>query len=273
VIQIPSRAALLVFLLTGSVPAQTPEATESAADEKDVVRGSDDVERQRKLKTEKESDADAEDTDDRGPASPAAAGEADAPDTGHQMQFGLRAGIVFGYRMFFRYDESPFCTEPFTDEQDPQKQQSICGFGAPPATELALSFAPFDSIEPYIFARLGFSGEAQTNTDPLRMMGIGARIYTMSDEAFKLFVEPALAYQFEQGAGDPSYCSGESRDVRCGDVRTDYKRDLVFHLGIGPQYDFARYVGIYLNAGIDVGILRAIHATLLANVGLQARFP
>ena len=31
---------------------------------------------------------------------------------GHGMQFGLRAGVVFGYKMVFRYQHSPFCTTP-----------------------------------------------------------------------------------------------------------------------------------------------------------------
>src|SRR5690349_14484733 len=31
---------------------------------------------------------------------------------GHGMQFGLRADVVGGYRMVFRYDKSPFCRQP-----------------------------------------------------------------------------------------------------------------------------------------------------------------
>jgi opacity protein-like surface antigen len=180
---------------------------------------------------------------------------------GHGMQFGIRAGVVFGYRMNFRYDHSPLC-QPY-DASKGTEQQKVCGFGAPPAAEIGLSFAPLDGIEPYVFGRFGFSGESNTDTNPLRLFGVGARIYTMSDSRLKMFIEPAVAYEAEGGGGNPAYAA----------PGVEYKKDLVFHVGVGPQYDFAKALGIYLNAGIDVGVLRSISATLLANVGLQLRFP
>jgi hypothetical protein len=211
--------------------------------------------------------------DDESPA----AEKDDAPnddDFGHFMQVGLRAGFVAAYGMSFRYDDSPFCNTP--DTADPSdEQQSICGFGKAPATELALSFALLDSVEPYAFARLAFSKESRTDTDPIQMFGLGARIYTRADSRLKVFVEPAIAFEVEGGAGSSGYC-GKQADTRvpwCGGYTTDYKKDLVFHLAFGPQYDFAKYVGVYLNGGLDVGILRSISAALVANLGLQVRVP
>jgi len=182
------------------------------------------------------------------------------------MQVGIRAGFVLGYKMSFRYDNSPFCKEP-DDAKPANKQQKICGFGAPPAAEVALSFAPFDSVEPYVFGRFGFSGEAETNTKPLKLFGVGARIYTNADSRFKVFVEPALAYEFEGGAGNPRWNRTDAN------YEAEYKKDLVFHVGIGPQYDFAKAFGLFLNLGIDVGVFRSISATLLGNIGAQVRFP
>lgn len=273
-------ASVLLFASAASVllsaPVASAQEAAGSAEEKDIVRASDEVEEQRDLTTEKEDAADASGSEpEPEPDDADSPDEPDSTDTGHMFQFGIRGGFVLGYRMFFRYDDSPFCQEP---EYTPgpgartDKENSICGFGAPPATELALSFAVLDSIEPYIFTRLGLSAEEPTDTEALRLLGVGARIYTMSDEDFKLFVEPAIAYEFEGPRGDPDYCSVENPG-HCGDFVANYKKDLVFHLGIGPQYDFARYIGVYLNAGLDVGIFRAIHATLMGNIGLQARFP
>jgi hypothetical protein len=268
------------------VPGDPDEPTpaDSSSEEKEMVTGSEDVEEQRKMTTEKEegdappaAEQPASEEDD-GPEEP----ERDEADFGHMMQIGLRGGIVLGYGTSFRYDNSPFCKEPDTTEDPPNEQQSICGFGKPPMTEIALSFAPLDSIEPYIFARLGFSREAKTDTEALKLFGIGARIYTMSDSPFKIFVEPAIAYETEGAAGNPEYCSNGCDDIAQNDpgtggnadqYTTEYKKDVVFHIGIGPQYDFAKYVGLYLNGGIDVGILRSISAAFIGNLGLQVRIP
>jgi hypothetical protein len=180
--------------------------------------------------------------------------------TGHGFQFGFRAGVALGYKMDFRYDRSPFCRA-----FDPSKseQQKVCGFGAPPGIELALSFAPLDGVEPYVFGRFGFSGESDTDTKALQLYGVGVRLYTMSDSRLKIYIEPALALEVEGGAGHPQYAANNP----------EYKTDVVFHAAVGPQYDFNRYVGAFLNAGLDVGVLRSISATLVAIIGVQARFP
>lgn len=183
-------------------------------------------------------------------------------DFSHGGQFGVRVGVVGGYRMIFRYDESPFCAAP-----DPAKtakdQQKFCGHASPFAFEAALSFAPIGSLEPFAWGRFGLGGEAETNTNAIIVVGAGARIYTMSDSAFKVFIEPAIGLELEGGAGNPAYQANNP----------EYKQDVVFHLAAGPQFDVAKAVGIYADAGITTGILRSIHSTLEAQIGVQARFP
>ena len=181
---------------------------------------------------------------------------------GHGMQFGLRVGLVGGYNMIFRYDQSPLCS-PYDAMKAPNDQQKFCGHAAPLALDIAASFAPLDFLEPYLFMRLGLVGETQTNTLPVKILGAGARIYTMSDSAFKIFIEPALAYEFEGGAGAlglPGY-------------KPEYKKDMLIHLAAGPQFDVARYVGFFVDAGLTTGILRAIHTQLELQAGVQARLP
>ena len=190
--------------------------------------------------------------------SPAKADEA-KDSFGHGFQFGLRAGLVGGYNMIFRYDHSPYCAVA-QPGKDPQK---VCGHGAPLALDLAASFAPLDFVEPYVFMRLGLAGETETDTKPLQVFGVGARIYTMSDSAFKIFIEPGLAYEFEGGNGALAFQGNHP----------EYKNDMLIHLAAGPQLDFAKYVGAFVDAGLTTGVLRAIHTELELQVGVQARFP
>lgn len=188
---------------------------------------------------------------------------------GHGMQFGLRAGLSGGYRMIFRYDKSPFCREPEAGKAD-KDQQKFCGNGAPLAADVALSFGVLDFLEPYVWARFGLKGESSTNTKELVAFGAGARIYTMSDSKLKIFVEPALGMEVEGGAGNTAWVF---RDSNPPGLRPEYKKDFLVHLGVGPQYDFARAFGVYVNAGLTTGMLRFIHTQLELSGGVQVRVP
>jgi hypothetical protein len=180
-------------------------------------------------------------------------------DYGHSGQFGLRVGLVGGMRMVFRYDETALCVYP--DEGEPQR---FCGHAAPLAIETALSFAPLDSLEPFLWGRFGLSQEKQTNTDPMLIIGVGTRLYTMSDSRFKVFMEPAVGWELEGNAGPPR--AGDPPD-------TSYKKDLVFHIAAGMQIDLAPAVGLFVDAGMTAGVLRALHANLELHGGVQVRSP
>lgn len=202
-----------------------------------------------------------------GAASPADAGttpESDEAAYGHGFQFGIRGGLVGGYRMVFRYDESPFCRAPEAVVFD--DQQKFCGHAAPLAIDVGVSFAPLDGIEPFVWARFGLAAEEKTNTNPITFIGAGVRLYTMSDSAFKIFIEPALGAELEGGGDNPAFVNQTGQPF-------DYKKDVVFHIAAGPHFDFARYVGAYASAGISLGILRAIHSSLELQAGIQTRFP
>jgi hypothetical protein len=261
-------------LLLGPLSALTAVGHASAAEQEGVPtdktaasedsQASPDVAPQTKLKTEKHVDDAPAPEGKPEPEAKKEDKESGEEDTfGHGFQFGIRGGIVFGYKMDFRYDKSPLCRKLDTTKAD-NEQQKICGFGSPAGTELALSFGVLDSVEPYLFARFGFSGESKTNTKPLQLIGLGARLYTMSDSRFKMFIEPALAYETEGGYG--------SKDFTPASFTPAYKKDLIFHVGVGPQYDFAKAFGIFINGAVDVGVLRSISANLVLNVGAQLRF-
>ncbi len=181
-------------------------------------------------------------------------------DFGHGGQFSLRAGLAAGYRVVFRYDTSPYCRDP-REEGDGDPQQ-LCGFGAPAALDVALGFAPLDVLEPYLWGRFGLAAEGETDTEALKVVGAGVRLYSRSEAALKIFIEPAVGIELEGGRGTPRYQANEPT----------YGTDLLFHIAAGPQYDVTREVGLYLGAGLTTGVRRAIHTNMEAQFGAQGRF-
>jgi hypothetical protein len=246
-----AAAALAIIALSPAALAE--DTVEDPSESGEEAKKSDD-----KADTKKAQDAPAEDAKED-------AGKED--DYGHGQQASLRVGLMLGYKMDFRYPHSPYCAETYNLAKGPDEQLKTCGFGAPPAMDLALGFAIIDSIEPFVFTRLGLTAETRTDTNPLFLLGAGVRIYTMSDSRFKIFFEPAVAYQGEGAKSPPT------PGFNPYSFPLEYKKDLLFHLGIGPQYDFAKNFGVYINSGLDVGVLRSISATLLLHIGVQGRLP
>jgi hypothetical protein len=216
------------------------------------------------------SSAKASDSDEKSPEATesngakkpeeASKGEAEKSDDdafGHGGQVGLRVGLVAGYRMILRYEDSPLCTE-----LDPDKgtdQQKFCGHAAPLALSAALSYGVADWLEPFAFGRFGLAAEEEAYTKPVLMFGAGLRVYTMSDSAFKIFIEPALGLELEDG-----------EDITGNTV--DLDTDLAIHLAAGPTLDFSRNVGVYLTGGVTTTILRALATSLEAELGVQGRY-
>jgi hypothetical protein len=179
---------------------------------------------------------------------------------GHGGQFGLRVGLVGGYRMILRYDDSPYCTEPDLLKAA-NDQQKFCGHGAPFALTAGLSYGLFDFLEPFAWGRFGLAAEEETDTEPVLMLGAGVRVYTMSDAPFKIFIEPAVGVELEGGQGTAAWQANNPK----------YTKDLVLHLAAGPNLDFSRNVGAYLTAGITTSIFRALASSLDVELGIQGR--
>lgn len=199
------------------------------------------------------------DTSEKADKTEAPQPKSEEPDFGHNSQLGLRLGVVGGLRMVFRYsDDTAFCKDP---ANDPDEKQKFCGHQAPYALEGALSLGLGDSLEPFVWSRLGLSGEPETNTEPVVMLGIGTRLYTMSDSRFKVFFEPAVAWELEGGGNNPAYS------------QFTYGKDLVFHLGAGFQVELHENVGVFLDAGMTSGVIRSLNSNLEVQVGLQGRTP
>lgn len=258
---LPSRLLSLLIVASGltfshatfAADSDEESSSDGATDESESSDGS---------ATEGDDGADGENKrkgNDAGESDVAA--EKKDEDFGHFGQFGLRVGLNGGLRMVLRYDESPLCRE--FDPAKGDDQPRFCGHMAPFALDLGLSFALLDAVEPFVWARLGLGAEKETDTKPLVLFGAGVRLYMMSDSALKIFIEPAVGLEFEEGRGSPSYQINDP----------EYKQDFVFHLAGGPQLDFSPNVGAYLSFGVTTGVVRAIHSSLDAQLGVQGRYP
>lgn len=211
--------------------------------------------------TEKEQpQAAPDDNKERPPESLAAAPAAEEDDFGHGFQFGLRSSINFGYKVLFRFDDSPPCNIDGAETQMGEEDKKVCGYGTPPSLDLALSYALFDAIEPYAWVRFGLGEHTETSTEATQLIGLGLRVYTMSDSKLKLFVEPGLAIELE----------GATDDAPPG---RNYDTDYVVHGHFGLQYDFIEHLGLYASVGPNVSFIRAIGTELEGSIGIQGRAP
>jgi hypothetical protein len=190
-------------------------------------------------------------------------------DLGHRRQLNVRAEFLTGYRMLFRYDKSPPCA-PWKPGVGYTDQQKFCGFGMPAHFGLAAGFAILDFFEPFAFVRFGLSNEAaHTNSNKSFAAGVGARLFTMSDSRFKIFFEPWIGIDSTSGPVD----ANDPRFAPYGAQASWYKTDTLVHLGIGPQYDITRGVGIYAYGGLTACMLRYLGANAEVAIGVQLRAP
>jgi len=214
----------------------------------------------------KADDSGAEDSGDQakgeGEAAPKAEAKPKAEAFGHAGQLGLRAGVVLGYRMVLRYDNSPYCAAP-NPAKEPGDQQKFCGYPAPLSLDFGLSFGVLDFLEPFAWARFGLAADTHSDQNPLVLIGAGARLYTMSDAAIKIFIEPAVAIELESGRGTPAWQTNTPV----------YKKDVVFHLAAGPAFDFHPNFGAYVTGGVSMGVVRALASSLDLTLGIQGRYP
>ncbi len=204
---------------------------------------------------------------------PAPSSTADAspqePTHGHGGQFSLRADGVFGYKMLFRYDGSPRC-DRYDPTKTPSDQSKFCGFGSAPAFGLSLGFSPVGFFEPFVFGRFGLGDDAdRTNMGKLMLIGAGARLYTMSDSAFKIFFSPWIGLDFTSGPANPNDADDRAARIQAGAYRTD----ILVGLQVGPQYDIAKWIGLYAAGGLSFDMLRYLGAVADLSIGVQVRAP
>jgi len=254
-----SALRVLFQFLVCSVAATTSAHTQAAPDDTDDVADGEErsIEEASKAPTDTNGDAEGEELVATNVPSKRTYRDTDKSFS-HKGQFNLGLGVGVGYRVVMRYDKSPECSTARDDDGFPVK---MCGYVSPLMLDAAFGYAVTGGFEPFLWGRFGLAQESNSHTAPLVMLGVGTRLYTIDDSAFKLYIEPALGVELE-GAATDAYARVY-----------EYKRDLIVRLGIGPQYDFSRNVGIFATAGLTAGMFRAIQTWLDLHAGVQARFP
>lgn len=188
-----------------------------------------------------------------------AAPDARAEDAGadpfnHEEQVGFRVGFTLPYKVNFRFDDSPPC-----GTRNPVEEKKVCPVAAPVALDLALSYALTGSVEPFFWLRFGLADESKTSTEAATLAGAGLRLYTTRANQFKMYLQPAVAAEFE---GPTVSIPGRN-----------WETDFVMQVHLGGQFDFNRYVGAYLSVGPTVAVVRALSLGVEGSLGVQARFP
>lgn len=187
-------------------------------------------------------------------SSAASAEEAKEDPLNHDEQFGLRLGLTLPYKVNFRYEDSPPC-----GTQNPIDEKNVCPVASPVALDLAASYALSGTVEPFVWLRLGLADETETYTEAATIVGAGLRLYTRSGARFKIFLQPAVAAQFE----------GPTVVVS----RRNWETDVLLQVHIGGQYDFTKNIGAYASLGPSVAFVRAMSLGIEGSIGAQARFP
>lgn len=187
-------------------------------------------------------------------SAPAAADDGKEDPLNHQEQFGLRLGLTLPFKVNFRYDDSPPCAT-----RNPTEEKKVCPVGAPLALDIAASYALTGSIEPFVWGRIGLGDETETSTSAAAIVGAGLRLYTRNTARFKIFLQPAVAAEFE---GPTVAIPGRN-----------WETDFLAQVHIGGQYDFMRHVGAFVSLGPSVAVVRAMSLGIEGSVGVQARYP
>ena len=103
-----------------------------------------------------------------------------------------------------------------------------------------------------------------------------ARIRAVIEWNSKVLSDEVIFVEWNPLADRPLLSLALTRDypnVRCYVVPRELHDTVSTNPRMPVMEYFAKNVGMYLNSGLDVGVLRSISAVLLLNIGVQARFP
>lgn len=182
-------------------------------------------------------------------ASPARADD-DLPIASHKGQFGVSARIGLGVRAIATYDAHVFCGADVDDR--------VCTGRSPMALDLEAAYGVADSVELTLEMRIGLERDfgATPGAEGPRPLSLapGARFYFSEAKRTKLFVQPALVFDFADYAQRP----GNDFGVR----------------GLqGLWIDLHRSYGLYFYIAETLELSRWLSGGFEAGVGFQGRYP
>jgi hypothetical protein len=202
-----------------------------------------------------------EPTPPAGPAKPAEPGKpaepTKAPDKAqskplnHRFQFGLAVRAGTGYRVIAPYHDE-FCG----DLTEKGEKKAVCGSRQRAWLELSPSFGITRSLELLVDVRF-YLEEDWTGTRAY-FFSPGIKYYTDPDGLFKFFATFQVVFETQDYSGSPA--------------STVSNFDVGIRSAFGVHFDLVRYVGLFAQGGVILGMSRWL--TFVADFagGVQGRF-
>jgi hypothetical protein len=178
------------------------------------------------------------------------AADDEEPISTHKGQFGLSARLGVGVRAIATYERDVFCGADVDDR--------VCTGRSPMALDLEAAYGVKDSIELTFELRIGLEQDfgSAPGTDGPRPFHIapGARFFFSEAKRTKLFVQPALVFDFA------SYGQREGNDFGVRGIE-------------GFWIDLHRSYGAYIYVAETIEFSRWLSGGFEAGFGFQGRYP
>lgn len=180
--------------------------------------------------------------------------EDDGDSLDHEYQVGLRAGIGVPFMFALRYNDGPRCNGT-VDTADPD---AFCLYVGSTIITFDLSFGVTPDVEIVLGGRIGAIQvePTQTNTGQI---SLGIRAYISPESIAKVYLAPSLVLDLTPN-GVPSV-------PNWGDV------DFGVRGAFGVVVDPIRYLGLYIEIGVNILFLRSFGISPDVTGGFQVRFP
>ncbi len=172
--------------------------------------------------------------------------EVPADSLHHASQVGIRAGIAVPYVFAVKYGTGPRCGDG---------GETFCRRLGAALVDLELGFGVSEGVELSLLARLGLADDAAANARPVAF-GLGVRAYGSPHSMVKLYFGGRVVL-----------------DVTSSQTEEWSSVDVGGRGELGLQVDFVRYVGMYLQLGETLTVLRGFYFVTDLSAGVQARFP
>ncbi len=173
------------------------------------------------------------------------------PALDHRHQVGLSVMPGIGYRVIARYQEEPSCLDASGDDS-----KWVCTNDVPLFLDVQLSYGVSAGVDLLADLRLGLARDEAPGVGRQIAVAPGVRFWLDRDLRLKFF--STLQVLFDATA------QGQAR------VRNT---DFGLRNSNGLMYDALRNVGVYLQFGESIGVVRWFRVELDLGVGLQVRLP
>jgi hypothetical protein len=170
----------------------------------------------------------------------------------HKYQIGLAARAGTGYRVIAPYHDE-FCGQ--WDKEVGGDKKSVCGSRQPVWLEISPSFGVTSSLEILVDVRIYLENLDESLTKSRGyFFAPGIKYYTDPESFFKFFATGQVVFENQDYGGTVS------------------SFDVGIRSAIGINFDIVRYVGLYLQGGIILGLNRWMTFTVDFGAGFQVRY-